>query len=189
MTDHDHRLDDAAKLLREPVPLDPELHDRIMAAVRATPAPRRWVRPLWTASTWLGRPRTIRVRPLTGLAAAAALAFLWIARGPTGMDDPPAGLEATAVASAGSVVQFVVVAPSAEVVALVGDFNDWRFDATPMTRSEGNGVWSVTIPLDPGRYRYAFVVDNDVWMRDPSAPPAPDDEFERPGSVVTVGES
>jgi 1,4-alpha-glucan branching enzyme len=36
-------------------------------------------------------------------------------------------------------------APGAQALALVGDFNDWRRDATPLTRDD-YGVWSVFLP-------------------------------------------
>jgi hypothetical protein len=81
-------------------------------------------------------------------------------------------------------VQFVFVAGDADRVALVGDFNDWDRDATPMTRSRG-GVWSVTIPLETGRFAYAFLVDGAEWRADPSGVPAHGD-FGRPSSVVFV---
>jgi len=59
--------------------------------------------------------------------------------------------------------------------------------ATPLHTAAAGGLWAVTVPLAPGRYRYAFVVDGKRWQPDPSAPPAPDDEFGSPSSVVTVG--
>jgi len=45
------------------------------------------------------------------------------------------------------------------------------------------------VPLAPGRYRYAFLVDGSRWLADPAAPRARDDEFGTPSSVVTVGGS
>jgi hypothetical protein len=186
VAEHNERLERAIALLREPVALDAEVDRRIMSAVRDAPAPKRWTRPVWRGAQWLVRPRTVRVRPLAGLALAAAAAVVWItASGPTGRPAAPAG----SVASTGTVVQFVIVAQDARVVSLVGDFNDWGGDVTPMTRASGNGVWSIAVPLAPGRYRYAFLVDGEVWVSDPTAPPAQDDEFGRPGSVVTVGET
>jgi len=186
VTDRSDLLDQVVTRLQEPVALDPKLERRVMDAVLVGPPPRSWPRPLWAAAEWLRRPQTVRVSPLRGLALAAGLALLWIAadqfRTPT---DPGAAV----VASSGTVVQFVIVAPDANGVSLVGDFNDWTSATTPMSRASGNGVWSVTVPLDPGRYRYAFLVDGEVWLRDPSAPPVQDDEFGRPGSVVTVGET
>ena len=80
-------------------------------------------------------------------------------------------------------------APEASTVALVGDFNDWSHTATPMRRAPGDAVWSVTIPLTEGRYRYAFLVDGTQWLPDPSAPRTIDDDFGPPNSVVTVGAS
>src|SRR5262249_8877306 len=54
-------------------------------------------------------------------------------------------------------VQFVLRAPGAGRVALVGDFNGWDTSRSPM-REERPGVWSVTLPLKAGRHVYAFVV-------------------------------
>ena len=78
------------------------------------------------------------------------------------------------------------MAPNAQAVSVVGDFNDWSLSATPLTRADSAGVWWVTVPLGPGRYRYAFVVDGTVWRPDPEAPAAEDD-FGRPNSVLTIG--
>jgi len=83
--------------------------------------------------------------------------------------------------------QFVLVAPQANSVSLVGDFNDWDPKRSPMRTA--NGIWATVVQLAPGRYRYAFLVNGAEWRADPSAPtiPAPDDEFGKPSSVVTVG--
>lgn len=83
--------------------------------------------------------------------------------------------------------QFVLDArdvPSAQRVAIVGDFNDWNSSATPLTLDRG--VWSITVALPPGRHVYAFVVNDDQWIRDPRAPEATDNDFGRPGSVIIV---
>jgi 1,4-alpha-glucan branching enzyme len=87
------------------------------------------------------------------------------------------------------VVQFVVVIPDAHDVSLVGDFNDWDESATPMAPRGADGIWSVTVPLAPGRYQYSFLVDGVTWVADPAAPRALEDDFGRPNSVVTVGGS
>ena len=71
-------------------------------------------------------------------------------------------------------------------VALVGDFNGWSADSTPMTRLGNSDVWIATVPIAPGRHVYAFVVDGVRWERDPSRPAAPDDDFGKPGSVIMV---
>jgi hypothetical protein len=182
------RLERAIEFLKEPVAIDPSLDARVMAEIENVPAPRALSNRLRRASEWMRRGRPVTVSPLGGLALAAGFAALlllgrtWLA--------PQASAPETDMAGAvgPSVAQFVMVAPAAGSVSLVGDFNDWSAAATPMQRVAGHGVWSITIPLNPGRYRYAFLVDGTTWFGDPSAPPALDDEFGRPGSVVTIGE-
>jgi hypothetical protein len=86
-------------------------------------------------------------------------------------------------------VQFVLSAPRASRVTLVGDFNEWDVDATPMHMRRGTGLWTVSVPLPTGRHVYAFVVDGDEWVADPSAPRVAVDAFGAPNSVVIVGRS
>ena len=83
-------------------------------------------------------------------------------------------------------VQFVHIAPKASRVTVVGDFNGWDPQATPMIRRE-SGVWIASVPVPPGRHVYAFVVDGDHWVADPAAPLAPEDGFGIRNSVIVVG--
>ena len=64
-------------------------------------------------------------------------------------------------------VLFVMPAPNAHSVAIVGNFNGW--EATPLTDDDEDGIWAVSLPLSPGRYEYAFVVDGRWWGHDPLA--------------------
>lgn len=178
----------AVELRAAPV-LDERFDARVMAEVAALP-PYRPGR-LAAIAGWLGRPRTLRLSPLGGLGLAAALAALLLWRGNPGPDRAarePAGAAPGVLLArhGGTVVQFVLVAPNARSVTLVGDFNDWDPAATPLRASAG-GAWSAAVHLPSGRHRYAFVVDGVSWVADPAAPPAPDDDFGSPGSVVTVG--
>jgi hypothetical protein len=182
LAEHDETLARVIETLKEPVTLDAGLDRRVMAAIEAEsvhPAPR----------SWLDRRWTIRLSPLGGLAVAAGLAglvFLGTLVRPATRTIVPVELTVQAAAAGREATQFVLIAPGAKTVALVGDFNDWNVSATQLARQAGDGVWWVTVPLAPGRYRYAFVVDGTKWERDPSAPGA-EDEFGRPNSVVTIG--
>jgi chromosome partitioning protein len=61
-------------------------------------------------------------------------------------------------------VVFSIEAPDAEHVYLAGDFNDWKPDGSEM---EAVGrVWKKLLKLEPGRYRYRYVVDGQ-WRTDP----------------------
>lgn len=81
-------------------------------------------------------------------------------------------------------VRFTLQAPGLSRVAVVGDFNNWDARATPLRRQ--GGTWGITLPLRPGRYRYSFVVDDRKYLADPVRPPAGDDDFGTPTSVITV---
>jgi hypothetical protein len=84
-------------------------------------------------------------------------------------------------------VQFVFVVHAAREVSLVGDFNDWDASVTRLSRGEG-GVWSVVVPLKPGRFAYSYVVDGVAWYADPEAHVMSND-FGRPSSIVHVERS
>jgi hypothetical protein len=208
--ERDELIGNVAYHLQKPVRLSPGFDERLMAAVERDavtagrrqaangPAPsalRRGVR-------WLTRPRTVRVSPLVGLALAAGLATVMVLGG-RGEERAPQGIDATdsavqapvrtiarrAPAGAPQFVQFVLHAPGARQVTVVGDFNDWNPTAHPL-EYQGNGMWVAELPLAMGRYGYNFVVDGTKWIADPAAPAAADDDdFGTPSSVVTVGGS
>ncbi len=52
-------------------------------------------------------------------------------------------------------------------VCIVGAFNDWRPEVTPMI-SLGDGRWIKELVLPPGVYEYQWVVDG-KWMPHPPA--------------------
>ena len=83
-------------------------------------------------------------------------------------------------------VQFVFVAKDARSVTIAGDFNDWNPVSTPMRAAGADGVWSIVLPLPPGRHLYSFVVDGRRWMPDDDAPRAPENEFGAESSVILV---
>jgi len=56
-----------------------------------------------------------------------------------------------------------------------------------MTRSSNVGLWSVIIPISPGRHIYGFMVDDSVFTLDPRAPKVRDADLGTEGSVVIVG--
>ena len=191
MSEHDDlMIARITRELRKPERIDPAFDGRVMAEIRASRLSGGQ-----SAWQWLVRPRSVRVSPLGGFALAGAMAAALVLAVSQG-DNPPApelgetvaAATSTAAPAIGQTVQFVLRAPSASRVALVGDFNDWDDAATPLRPAAG-GLWTVTIPLTAGRYTYTFVVDGEQWIADPAAPPAPPDDFGRPGSVVTIGGS
>jgi hypothetical protein len=178
--------------LRRPVRLDDEFDRGVMDAVRAMPRHRQ--RP-WTR---LLRTRTITVSPVvSGIAAALLLAVALSAGhfiGALRANRATAPAEGATDRSGGTKlgprrsVQFVLVAPTARKVQVVGDFNDW--DASHqeyLAQHRGGGVWSVTAAIPEGHHRYSFVVDDSLWVTDPSAPRVLDDDYGLPNSALVVG--
>ena len=175
---------------RRPVVIDPAARERLMEALKAEEAPRRQS----VVVGWLMQPRRIALPPLATLAAAAGLVGIGVISGLLlGRDGRAATEQRPAVAAisqlpdsiAPRVIKFVLVAPQAGKVALVGDFNGWDPNATPAER-QPDGSWATFIQLPPGRHVYSFVLDGKVFMNDPAAPIAPDDGFGQKNSVVVV---
>lgn len=194
----DSVLQRAVAALRLPVGEFDGLDDRIMSAVRAESAQPRPGR----TGRWIAARYTVRLSPLGALAAAAGVAGVLLGGIWAGRRSAVASLADRSVATSiaapaplagagdGAVrsVRFEVAAPGAAQVALVGDFNDWNPAATPLRASRHHGVWSVTVPIAPGRHEYAFVVDGERWIPDPHAPRAAAADFGSANSVVTVTE-
>jgi hypothetical protein len=166
--------------LREPVSLSPGVERVVLERLRAEAA--SGAAQSEAAVPLVFRPRSRRWPALVGaVAAGLAAAFAggvlfgrWSTRAP----GDAAGVRP---------VEFALRTPADSAVALVGDFNDWNPGATPLRRAS-DGVWTVTVPLRPGRYRYTFIVDGTRWRRDPAAPRALEDDFGAPTSVITIAQ-
>lgn len=73
----------------------------------------------------------------------------------------------------------------AQAVFVAGEFNGWSATMHPMIRATDG--WRLDLPLDSGRYRYKYVVD-DVWMADLNNPKMEPDGHGGFNSIVTMGE-
>jgi 1,4-alpha-glucan branching enzyme len=51
-------------------------------------------------------------------------------------------------------------------VTIVGDFNNWDKEATPMKKLK-NGDFTITLGLASGReYRFRYLIDGKIWEND-----------------------
>lgn len=75
--------------------------------------------------------------------------------------------------------------PTARSVAVAGDFNEWVAVQENRMISNENGLWSQTIRLQPGKYRYKFVVDGQ-WIIDPNNPSTELDEAGNINSLLVI---
>ena len=82
-------------------------------------------------------------------------------------------------------VNFICLATEARQVSLVGDFNGWQPQATPMKR-QPDGCWLVQVPLGPGHHHYQFLVDDKPTL-DPRAQGIARNEQGQKVSLIAVG--
>ena len=142
---------------------------------------------------WLWAPRAFHWN-LAGAAAVGCLLLLALggAIAVVGRPFTGAGSSAGSIASSTEsaappvvLVRLVVVQPGAKVVQAAGDFNGWNPSETPMEQT-ADGAWTVTLPLEPGRYEYQFVIDGEQWVGDPFAAEQSDDGFGSRNAVLDV---
>jgi predicted carbohydrate-binding protein with CBM48 len=178
---------------RRPVAVDPAARRRLLEALRAEPVPRRRSR-----FEWLMEPRRFALPPLATAALAAGLVGIGVVAGYAVNRDGRGPTEQLRAGAAGSqlpdslaprAIKFVLIAPKAARVSVVGDFNGWNTSANPMREQGADGTWTVFVPLKPGLHVYSFVVDGTHFVADPTAPIAPDDGYGQKSSVVLVGGS
>ena len=172
-----------------------DLTDKIMRALPERPEPLPFYR-------WLLQPIRVPAWALGALSLLLVGGTLYIGRiGATDVKPPaavtaPAPATAMAPAPAADVapacpaprvmVRFLLKAPEASKVSLAGDFNDWSVEQTTLSDDDGNGVWTVTVPLQPGRYQYKFLLDGEKWVVEPDAPAYQSDGFGGKNSLLVI---
>lgn len=71
-------------------------------------------------------------------------------------------------------------------VSLVGEFNNWSANKTPLSFDSLTGKWVTKITLPPGVWEYKFVVNNKQWLPDPQNPERVSDGWQGFNSVRRV---
>jgi len=124
-----------------------------------------WRTPLWAVLARLLKPLGVAA---AGFAAAVLLFF-------GGFQNP-----APTVCSN----RFVLYEPSAQQVELTGSFTGWqRVSMLPVGNS---GYWELSLPIPSGEYRFAYILDGDRQMADPTLPAREKDDFGGVNSILTV---
>jgi len=79
---------------------------------------------------------------------------------------------------------FAYLAPQAQHVSIIGDFNNWSPNANPMKR-QADGGWTAQVPLKHGHHRYLFLVDGTPTL-DPRAAGTARNEQNEKVSLIAV---
>jgi len=74
----------------------------------------------------------------------------------------------------------------AHTVAIAGDFNGWNPQANILEDPDGDGIWTGTLKLEPGRYEYMFVLDGEKWFPDPNALRYVKDGFGNKNAILEI---
>ena len=83
-------------------------------------------------------------------------------------------------------VTFTLNMPDASNVEVIGSFNQWMPSGFRMHWDERRGLWVLSVPLERGRYEYAFLVDGKTILPDPKAVMQQDDGFGNKNSILII---
>jgi hypothetical protein len=81
-------------------------------------------------------------------------------------------------------VLFRIEAPQAAAVSVIGSFNGWNTNATPLSKG-ADGWWEARVELAPGTYEYAYIIDGQ-WRTPPEAIVTFEDGFGGKNGVLEV---
>ena len=82
-------------------------------------------------------------------------------------------------------ILFSYTDPKAKAVSIVGDFNRWTKEK--LIKTEDN-KWIITLKLKPGQYHYSFLINNKLWVVDPTAELNVNDGYGGKNSIIYIKE-
>ena len=83
------------------------------------------------------------------------------------LDSSPKSISSGRNGSNNRLCDFSLKREGVKEVHIVGDFNNWSVSSDSLLWQKGEGLWQKRLALEPGRYRYKFVIDGE-WATDPS---------------------
>jgi hypothetical protein len=146
--------------------LNQEQRLRQMPAMLPVPAAeKRWRPPVRSVLT--------RLAGSFGLAAAGFAAAVLMVN--TVSWNPPVSAQSN---------RFVLFEPVAERVELTGSFTGWQRVA--MQRIGDSGYWQLNLPVPAGEHRFAYILNGERRMADPTLPAVERDDFGGENSILNV---
>ncbi len=80
---------------------------------------------------------------------------------------------------------FNLYSPNAVEVFIVGDFNNWTINDESRLEYNKGGFWEKRVAVQPGKYRYKFVVDG-KWIHDPNNSETEINQYGGLDSILTM---
>ncbi|MCK5569730.1 MAG: isoamylase early set domain-containing protein [Spirochaetes bacterium] len=84
------------------------------------------------------------------------------------------------------IVKFIFEDKDADTVTLLGDFNNWKKGEVNMQKIQNTDFWTAEITLSEGIYKYAFLIDDNRWSKDPMAQINVKDDFGKESSLIVL---
>lgn len=122
------------------------------------------------AASWFRNMLRPAVYAAAGFAAAALLLFNL----------------ATAPSATQCVNRFVIYEPAAHQVELAGSFTGWQ--RTPMRPVGNSGYWELNLQVPSGEHRFAYILDGERRIADPTVPASEQDDFGGQNSILNIEE-
>lgn len=80
--------------------------------------------------------------------------------------------------------RFVLFEPAATQVELTGSFTGWH--RVSMKQIGNSGYWELNLPVAIGEHRFAYILDNNRRIIDPTIPASEKDDLGGKNSILTV---
>lgn len=80
--------------------------------------------------------------------------------------------------------RFVLFEPAANQVELAGSFTGWQ--RVSMRRAGDSGYWEINLQVPSGEHRFAYILDGDRQMADPTLPASEKDDFGGQNSILRM---
>ena len=82
--------------------------------------------------------------------------------------------------------RFVLFQPGVQKVELAGSFTQWQ--RVSMKQIGNSGYWELNFPVASGEHRFAYILDNDRQIADPTLPGRERDDFGGVNSILSIEE-
>lgn len=145
--------------------LEQEQLVRSQPTMQALTFEQRWRPPVWDGLKRFFKPLGFATAGFT----AAVLIFFSVFQSPA----PPLCSN-----------RFVLYEPAAGQVELAGSFTGWQ--RISMQRIGRSGYWEVNLPVPSGEHRFAYILDGDRRISDPTLPASEKDDFGGENSILSV---
>ena len=147
--------------------LDQEQRLRDLPAMPHTVLESPWRPPVWTVLARWFKPLGFAT---AGFTAAVLLLFSVFLT-------PPAPVCSN---------RFVIYEPAAHQVDLAGSFTGWQ--RVSMKRIGNSGYWEINLQVPSGEHRFAYILDGNRRIADPTLPASEKDDFGGQNSILSVEE-